>query len=49
MCPKVKKRRRSEEKMVNRVRGLTILRMVDLGRSWNNVGQKEFCERGGDR
>ena len=48
MYPKVK-RRRSEEKMGNRVRGLAISRMVDLGRSWNFAGQKEFCERGGDR
>ena len=43
------KRRRSEEKMVNRVGGLAISGMVDLGRLWNIVGQKEFCERGGDR
>ena len=31
------KRRRSEEKMGNRVRGLAISRMVDLGRSWDFV------------
>ena len=44
------KRRRSEEKMGNRVRRLTILGMVDLERSWNFAGQKAFCERGdGDR
>ena len=43
------KRRRSEEKMGNRVRGLAISGMVALGRSWNFAGQKEFCERGGDR
>jgi hypothetical protein len=49
MYPKVK-RRRSEEKMGNRIRGLAILRMVDLGRSWDFVGQNEFCEKGdGDR
>lgn len=48
MYPKVK-RRRNEEKMGNRVRGLAILRMDDLERSWNFAGQKEFCERGGGR
>jgi hypothetical protein len=31
------KRRRSEEKMGNMVRGLAISRMVDLGRLWNIV------------
>lgn len=36
MYPKVK-RRRNEEKMGNRVRGLAILGMDDLGRSWNFV------------
>jgi len=35
------KRRRSEEKMGNRVRGLAILGMVDLGRSWNFVRKGE--------
>ena len=44
MYPKVK-RRRSEEKMENRVRGLAIPRMVDLGRSWNFV-RKVFEVRG---
>jgi len=44
------KRRRSEEKMGNRIRRLAISRRVDLERSWDFVGQKEFCERGdGDR
>jgi len=36
MCPKVN-RRRSEEKMGNRVRGLAISRRADLGRSWDFV------------
>lgn len=35
------KRRRSEEKMGNRVRGLAISEMVDLGRSWNFVRKGE--------
>jgi hypothetical protein len=49
MYQKVKRRRRSEEKMGNRIRGLAISGMVDFGRLWNIAGQKEFCERGGGR
>ena len=37
MYPKVKRRRKSEEKMGKNFRALLILGMVDLGRSWNFV------------
>jgi hypothetical protein len=47
MYQKVKRRRRSEEKMGNRVRRLAILGMADLGRSWDFVRNGEVFG-GGD-